>query len=90
MILISDGENGSGDIDNATQSLEDAGVVVHCIAITQAADHRLEDISGRTGGRCFAYTETGSVSLSAILSEIISSGFSISSSSAVTTVYLCF
>lgn len=85
VILISDGENGAGNLDTATQSLVDAGVVVHCIAVTQEADARLEEISKGTDGRCFAYTEAGSVSLSAVLSEIIFGG-SVSSSSAATTV----
>lgn len=85
VILISDGENNDGDLEQATQTLVNAGIVVHCIAVTQAADQRLQDISRRTGGRCYAYTEGGSVSLAILLSEIISGG-SISGSSAAATM----
>lgn len=74
IILISDGKNGSGDMEEATARLVDAGVIVHSISITEAADQRLMDISEKTGGRCFAYTESRSESLTILLSEIIFGG----------------
>ena len=86
IILISDGANGRGSMETAMANLTTAGVVVHSIAVTGAADQRLVDISKETGGRCFAYTDKGSTSLATILNEIISGRSS--TSSAVTTVCL--
>ena len=84
IILISDGKNNDGSIETATANLIAAGVVVHSIAVTEEADQRLEDISRKTGGRCFSYTEGGSTSLAAIFNEIISGRSA--TSSAVATV----
>ena len=59
LILISDGANGRGSMEAAMANLKNAGVVVHSIAVTGAADQRLVDISKETGGRCFVYTDKG-------------------------------
>ena len=87
IILISDGKN-NGDMEAATVDLKAAGVVVHSIAVTEEADQRLVDISKATGGRCFAYTESGgSASLAAILNEIISGRSATTSAVATVSVY---
>ena len=70
MILITD---GSGSIGNAVQECVSKGVVVHTVAVTDAADSRLLDISTRTGGKTYACSGQGSSSLAATFSEIISS-----------------
>ena len=86
MILISDGKNNvrRSDLPNSIQNCVDAGVVVHSIAVTQTADPRLVDIATTTGGRRFAYTAQGVLSLQSLFSEIIKGRVPSGSSAAAT------
>ena len=75
VILISDGDNWKGDMDAALKLLNDAGIIIHTIAISQAADSRMEEMSKVTGGRYMSYNSLDSdISLAGSFSEIISGG----------------
>lgn len=84
MILISDGLDGYGGLELATQRCVNAGVVVHSISVTEAADRRLIDIATQTGGKVFFFSELGVTSLAAMLSEVITSGATIDALAPVT------
>ena len=74
IILISDGLNNDGIMEDATEHCVEAGVVVHCVLITEAADQRLIDIASETGGRIFSNSGSDFRLLAAAFSEIVSSG----------------
>lgn len=87
VILISDGQNNVGDLELATNDCVDAGVVVHCIAVTDAADQRLQDIAYRTRGKILFYSGLGFTSLAALFSEVISGGATVDTLASVTVRY---
>ena len=74
IILISDGENNEGSMENATQNCVDAGVVIHSITVTEAADQVLVDLANKTRGRLLDNNAIELYSLIDVLSNIISGG----------------
>ena len=89
IILISDGENNGGSMEAATENSLEAGVVVHCVAITEAADQRLIDLASKTGGRMFSHSGSDFRLLAAAFSEIVSSGQTTDSKAASTVCLIC-
>ena len=74
IILISDGENGRESMESAIQACVEAGVVVHCLALTEAADHRLIDLASATAGRMFSHSGSNFRLLAAAFVGLVSSG----------------
>lgn len=89
IILISDGLNNDGSMEDATKHCVEAGVVVHCVLITEAADQRLIDIASETGGRIFSNSGSDFRLLAAAFSEIVSNGQAMDSK-ATLTVWISF
>ena len=73
IIVISDGENTKGDITRAINNAVAEKIIIHTIAVSQAADLNLETIATQTGGTYYTYLEHGQISLADAFSEVISS-----------------
>ena len=77
IILISDGENTPHavdvDVNIARKEVIAARITVHTIAVSQQADHLLDDIARETGGRYYTYFDSGGISLLGAFSQALSS-----------------
>ena len=89
IILISDGMENVGSLENAKQNCVEAGVVVHCVVIAKEADPRLIDIASETGGRVLSNSGSDFRLLAAAFSEIVTSGQTVDST-AISTVSINF
>ena len=74
IIVISDGGNNIGDLDASIQNAVDAGVTIHSISVSQAADTRMITMATATGGNHISYLEVGNISIASVFTEILSSG----------------
>ncbi|XP_060607831.1 calcium-activated chloride channel regulator 1-like [Ruditapes philippinarum] len=71
IILVSDGMNNIGNIDESRRRMLTENVIVHTVSVTQDADVVLADISKESRGKHFTYLETGTSSFTALFDEII-------------------
>ncbi|XP_063954703.1 calcium-activated chloride channel regulator 1-like [Lytechinus pictus] len=59
MLLLSDGEDNSLSITDAIDEIENAGVIIDTVTISNSADQQMEDLSRKTSGRSSFCLDTG-------------------------------
>ena len=80
IIVISDGRDGSSEIDTAVQQAASDGVTIHSISISQKADERMISMAKLTGGIHISYLGQETTSFASLFMETISSGITETSS----------
>ena len=91
LYVISDGENNAGNLETSIKNAEQKRVTIHTIAISQAADSKMQEIAHRTGGKAFSYLEilNGSVGLAASFLEAAGSSVTAQNSAPATVRMSC-
>ena len=74
IILLSDGESNNPYLTNIVPTLQEKGITVHTISVTQNADANMTKLAAETGGKSYTYLETNSVSFADVFSEAITAG----------------